>query len=223
VEFQIPSRYLMFGITAVLTLTLGVHQEDLVYATTQNQFETHTITGQSLNNDPFVAKILSEIEYSKKQVALLQKNQHDAAVNDKLVTEQRIITKNLQEQALQAMQIEANKTSPNTVFNKFISTVRNNSTKLVFLDEFDFTTKKIDAGHAAMKKILNNGGTYEEAVQEFSKYAAIKRVQMIEVNKNLNIKHGLADAKTQADFNSNGILPYDYVKVPLIVINHART
>jgi hypothetical protein len=213
----------MFASTVILVFTLGVNQENLAYATTQNQFETHTITGQSLNNDPMIAKILSEIEYSKKQVALLQKNQHDAALNDRLIAEQRIITKKLQEQALQAMQIEANKTSPHTAFNSFVSTVQNNNTKLVFLDEFDFTLKKIDAGHIAMKKILNNGGTYEDAVQEFSKYAAIKRVQMIEINKNLNIKHGLADANIQINFNSNGKLPDDYVKVPTMVTNHART
>ena len=220
---QIPLRYMISGVAIVLALTLGANPENLAYAATQSQFETHTVTGQNLNNDPLVAKILSEIEYSKKQVALLQKNQRDAALNDKLIAEQRTITKNLQEQALQIMQLEANKTSSKTVFNKFVSTVQNNNTKLVFFDEFDFTTKRIDAGHAAMKKILNNGGTYDDAIQEFSKYAAIKRVEMIELNKNLNVKYGLADAKIQADFNSNGALPDDYIKVPAVVTNHART
>ena len=216
-------RYLIPGVTIALALTLGANPENLAYAASQNQLESHTVTGQDLNNNPLVAKILNEIEYSKKQVALLQKNQHDVALNDKLIAEQRTITKNLEEQALQIMQLEANKTSSKTVFTKFVSTVQNNNTKLVFLDEFDFTTKRIDAGHLAMKKILDNGGTYDEAIQEFSKYAAIKRVEMIETNKNLNIKYGLADAKTQADFNANGVLPDDYIKVPTTVSSHAKT
>jgi hypothetical protein len=222
-NIQALPRYLVPGFAIILALTLGANPENLAYATSQNQIESHTVTGQDLSNNPMVAKILSEIEYSKKQVALLQKNQRDAALNDKLIAEQRIIVKNLQDQALQIMALEANKTSSKTAFNNFVSKVQNNSTKLVFLDEFDFTTKRIDAGHAAMKKILDNGGTYDEAIQEFSKYAAIKRVEMIEINKNLNVKYGLADAKTQADFNSNGNLPDDYIKVPDTVLSHAKT
>ena len=220
---QMMLRYLIPGLAIALVSTLGANPQHLAYAVTQSPLETHTITGQDLNSNPMVAKILSEIEYSKKQVAQLQKNQHDAELNDKLIAEQRMITKNLQEQALQIMELDANKTSPKTAFTKFVSTIQNNSTKLVFLDEFDFTTKRVEAGHAAMKKILDNGGTYEEAIQEFSKYAAIKRVEMIEMNKNLNIKYGLADAKIQADFNSDGTLPDDYIKVPTAVLSHSRT
>lgn len=216
---QMTLRYLIPGLA--LASTLGANPQNLAYAITQTPLESHTVTGQDLSNNPMVAKILSEIEYSKKQVALLQKNQRDAALNDKLIAEQRIITKNLQDKALQIMQLEVNQTSPNTAFSKFVSTVQDNNTKLVFLDEFDFTTKRVAAGHAAMKKILDSGGTYEEAIQEFSKYAAIKRVEMIEMNKNLNIKYGLADAKTQADFNSDGTLPDGYIKNPTIVSSHA--
>ena len=216
-------RYLTPVLAIALASTLGVNPQNLAYAVTQAPFETHTISGQDLSNNPMVAKILNEIEYSKKQIAQLQKNQRDAEVNDKLIAEQRVIAKTLQDQAYQIMQSEANDTSPRNAFNKFVSTVQDNNTKLVFLDEFDFTTKRIDAGHAAMKKILDNGGTYEEAIQEFSRYAAIKRVEMVEMNKDLNIKYGLADAKIQADFNSNGVLPDGYIKVPDTVSSHAKT
>jgi len=216
-------RYLIPGLVIALASTLGANPQHLAYAVTPTPLETHTVTGQDLKNNPMVAKILSEIEYSKKQVALLQKNQHDAVLNDKLIAEQRVITKNLQEQALQIMELDANKTSSKTAFTKFVSTVHDNNTKLVFLDEFDFTTKRVAVGHTAMKKILDNGGTYEEAIQEFSKYAGIKRVEMIEMNQNLNIKYGLADAKTQAGFNSHGTLPDDYIKVPTAVVSHSRT
>ena len=220
---QMILRHLVLGSVVAIAITLGANPQNLAYAVTQNQFESTTITGQDLNNNPMVAKILSQIEYSKKQVAQLQKNQRDAALNEKLIAEQRKITDNLRQQALQLMETEANKTSPRTAFANFVATVQDNNTKLVFLDQFDFTTKRVAAGHAAMKAVLDNGGTYEEAMQVFSKYAAIKRVEMIEYNKNLNIKYGLADAKTQADFGSDGTLPEDYIKVPTTVVSHFRT
>lgn len=216
-------RHLILGSVIAVAITLGANPQNLAYAVTQNQLQSTTITGQDLSNNPMVAKILSEIEYSKKQVAQLQKNQRDAALNEKFIAEQRIITDNLKQQALQMMDLEANKTSSKTAFTNFVSTVQDNNTKLVFLDQFDFTTKRVAAGHAAMKAVLDNGGTYEQAMQEFSKYAAIKRVEMIDLNKNLNIKYGLADAKTQADFRSDGTLPDDYIKVPTAVVSHSRT
>jgi hypothetical protein len=216
-------RHLILGSVIAVAITFGASSQNLAYASTQDQLQSTTITGQDLNNNPMVAKILSQIEYSKKQVAELQKNQRDAALNEKLIAEQRIITNNLKQQALQMMELDANKTSSKTAFSNFVATVADNRTKLVFLDQFDFTTKRVAAGHAAMKVVLDNGGTYEEAMQAFSKYAAIKRVEMIEYNKNLNIKYGLADAKTQADFGPDGTLPEDYIKVPTAVISHFRT
>lgn len=213
----------IIGLMVTIVLISGADQKNPAYAATQNQTEPHTISGPDLNNNPLVAKILAEIEASKKQVALLQKNQHDAEINSKFIAEQRVIAKNLQDQALQILQMESEKNSSKSVFSRFVSTVQDNNTKLVFLGQFEFTNKRIDSGHLAMKKILDNGGTYEQAIQEFSKYAAIKRVEMIELNKNLNIKYGLADPKVQSDFNVNGMLPDDYIKVPSIVTNHAKS
>jgi hypothetical protein len=74
-----------------------------------------------------------------------------------------------------------------------------------------------------MKQVLANGGTWEEAMTVFSQYAAIKRVEMIELNKNLNIKYGLANSTIQAQFNQNGLLPDDYIKVPTQVLSHVST
>ncbi len=52
------------------------------------------------------AKILSEIEYSKKQIADLQKSQKDQEANQKLIAQQRLIAKQLQDQAYQMLQIQ---------------------------------------------------------------------------------------------------------------------
>jgi hypothetical protein len=186
----------------------------------QNSFQSQTITGDNLKNNPMVEKILSEIEYSKKQIAELQKNQKDAELNKKLIDQQRLIAAQLESQALQLMELNNTSHTPKVAFGSFVSTINNTNVQNVYWGEFNFMSQRVDAGHAAMKKILDNGGTWEEAILEFSKYAAIKRTEMIELNKNLNVQYGLADPNVQNNFDRYGMLPDNYIRVPSSVYSH---
>ena len=192
-----------------------------------NQLESHTITGSDLNNNPMVAKILAEIEYSKKQIADLQKNQKDVVENQKLIAEQRLISKQLQNQAYQILQMKTVVNSSDNAYDRFLNTVQDNDTKLVFHDEFAFTKQRVTAGHLAMQKILANGGTWDEAMQEFSKYAAIRYTEMISVNQQLNDKYihhaVISGVPTTIPFDQYGKVPDDYIKAPDSQLNHART
>lgn len=186
----------------------------------QTQFQSQTLTGDALKNNPMAQKILLEIEYSKKQIAELQKNQKDAEENKKLVDQQRLIAAQLEKQAQQLLELDNLPHTPTVAFRSFVATVNNTKIQNVFWGEFNFTSHRIDAGHAAMKKVLDNGGTWEEAMQEFTKYAAIKHSELIQVNANLNIQYGLADPNIQKDFNDKGMLPDDYIKKPTSGYSH---
>ena len=207
----------------IVTLLVISLPTNFAFAATPDQFQNQTFTGDQLKNNPLVAKILSEIEFSKQQIAQLEKDQKDKEINDKLIAQQRLIAKQLEDQALQILQTETAVNSSKNTFDRFVAEVPDNSTKKVFYGEFDFMTKRVDAGHDAMKQVLENGGTWEDAMAAFSQYAAIKRVEMIEVNKNLNVEYGLANATIQSQFNQNGLLPDDYIKVPATVLSHATT
>ena len=186
----------------------------------QNSYQFQTITGDNLKNNPMVEKILSEIEYSKKQIAELQKKQKDIELNKKLIDQQRLIAAQLEKQALQIMELNNTAHTPKVAFGSFVSTINNTKVQNVYWEEFNFMSQRVDAGHTAMKKILDNGGTWKEAMQEFYKYAAIKHAELIEINKNLNVKYGLADPNVQNNFNVNGMLPDNYIKVPLSTYSH---
>lgn len=216
-------RYHLFLGTISIITAISLASCNPAFALTSDQLQGQSLTGDQLKNNPLVAKILSEIEYSKQQIAQIEKNQKDKETNDKLIAQQRLIAKQLEEQALQILQTQTAVNSSKNAFDRFVAEVPDNSTKKVFYGEFDFMTKRVDAGHAAMKQVLANGGTWEEAMAVFSQYAAIKRVEMIEVNKNLNIQYGLANATIQSQFNQNGLLPDDYIKVPDTVQNHVST
>jgi len=211
--------------SAVLFVTAFNGTQQLVWAQVQTgnqtQFQSQAITGDALKNNPMAQKILLEIEYSKKQVAELQKNQKDAETNKILIDQQRLVTAQLEKQAQQLMDLNNLPHTPTVAFRSFVSTVNNTKIQNIFWGEFNFTSQRIDAGHAAMKKVLDNGGTWQEAIQEFTKYAAIRHSELVQVNANLNIQNGLADSNIQKNFNEKGMLPDDYIKVPSTVYSHA--
>ncbi len=211
--------------SAVLFVTAFNGTQQLAWAQVQTgnqtQFQSQTIAGDALKNNPMAQKILLEIEYSKKQVAELQKNQKDAETNKILIDQQRLVTAQLEKQAQQLMDLNNLPHTPTVAFRSFVSTVNNTKIQNIFWGEFNFTSQRIDAGHAAMKKVLDNGGTWQEAIQEFTKYAAIRHSELVQVNANLNIQNGLADSNIQKNFNEKGMLPDDYIKVPSTVYSHA--
>jgi hypothetical protein len=190
-----------------------------------NQLENYTVSGNDLKNNPMVAKILAEIEFSKKQVADLQKKQKDQEENQKFIAQQRIIAKQLQDQAYQILQMKASYNSSDNAYDRFLKTIPANDTKMVFHDEFAFTKQRVNAGHVAMQKVLASGGTWDEAMQVFSKYAAIRYVEMISVNQALNdkyIHHTIVNGTSQViPFDQYGKVSDDYIKVPDLVTSHA--
>lgn len=214
-------RYVTLVTLATFTISLA-NFHGLAFAQT-SQFQSQTISGNDLKNNPFAAKILSEIEYSKQQIAQLEQDQKNREINQQLIAQQRAIANQLEEQALQMLELKAQTNSSQNAFDRFVDTVPNNSTKKIFLGEFNFMQQRVDAGHIAMKQVLANGGTWEEAMQVFSQYAGIKRTEMIAVNTNLNIQYGFADPTVQAAFNQNGLLPDDYIKLPSRVLSHGGT
>lgn len=220
-------RILVLTILTVSGMSyVGIHNTAFAIS---NQLENQTISGSDLKNNPMVAKILAEIEYSKKQIADLQKNQKDLEENQKLIAQQRLIAKQLQDQAYQILQMQTAQNSSDNAYNRFLDTIPTNDTKMVFHDEFAFTKQRVNAGHVAMQKVLANGGTWDEAMQEFSKYAAIKYVEMISVNQAFNDKYihhtniGNTTATQVIPFDQYGRVPDDYIKVPNTVLNHAGT
>jgi hypothetical protein len=216
------TRLFVLAIIAISGMSyLGAHNPAFAL-TSSEQIGNQTITGNDLKNNPMVAKILSEIEYSKKQIAELQKNQKDQEENQKLVAQQRLIAKQLEEQAGQILQTQTAQNSSDNAYDRFLDSVSSNDTKKVFHDEFAFTKQRIDAGHVAMQKVLANGGTWEQAMQEFSKHAAIRYVEMVSVNQALNDKYIHHQYNGTIPFDQYGKVPDDYIRVPETVSNHDR-
>ena len=218
-------RILVLAMIVVSDLSY-VDANNAVFATS-NQLDSHSVSGSDLNNNPMVAKILAEIEYSKKQIVDLQKNQKDQEENKKLIAQQRLIADQLRNQAYQILQMKSSVNSSDNAYGRFLNTVQDNDTKLVFQEQFAFTKQRVNAGHIAMQKVLANGGTYEEAMQVFSKYAAIRYTEMVSFNQQLNDKYihhaAIPGVPTSIPFDKYGRVPDDYIKYPSTSFNNGRT
>jgi hypothetical protein len=65
---------------------------------------------------------------------------------------------------------------------------------------------KASQGKLAMSKVLQNGGTKDQALNAYYGAAATQKTELVSVNKDINIKYQLADKTTQDLFNKYGNL-----------------
>ncbi len=99
--------------------------------------------------------------------------------------------------------------TPKASFARFVEK-KPEYTHGVFWGMFDYMQGKVDAARAAMKQVIDNGGSLREARDAYFENASTTRVQLIQVTKDLNIQHGLADKAVQDTFDEYGKLPrYD--------------
>jgi hypothetical protein len=183
-------------------------------------FEAHTLTGDDLKNNALAQKILSEIESFKIHISQIQQDQNSRDIYSMQIEQKRELAAQLEQEDLVALDKQNAPHTPKVAFANFISSVNDTVAQNIFWGQFDYMSKKVDAGNSAMQQVLDNGGTWEEAIQEFSKHAAITRADMVQVNQDLNIQYGAADPTIQNNFDSNGMLPIDYIKVPSNLSHH---
>ena len=173
------------------------------FGQTDKQNDFVTITSEKLSNDPMIAKILENIEKSKQEFSNIQ-NQNE---EEQIIDEQRIIAKNLLDKELERMFKDNEEFTPLASFSKFLKTIPNDDTKIIFTGLFEYKEKKVDDARNALHNVLKNGGSLQEARQAYFEAAKIPRVEMIQLVKDLNIEAGFSDSEIQNQFNEYGKLP----------------
>ncbi|MCA9813398.1 MAG: hypothetical protein KC483_11160 [Nitrosarchaeum sp.] len=199
----IQRQILTFSLASVLMLfvvsSISVFADD-----TTNDFVT--VTNESISNDPVLAKILENIEKSKKEFADLQQKTEQ----EKLVDQQRTAANNILEQELKQMFKDNEEFTPLASFNRFLKTIPDDNTKTIFAGLFDYQQTKITEARAALDKVIKNGGTLQEARDAYHDAAKIPRAEMIQLVRDLNIEVKFSDPTIQAYFDDQGKLPrYD--------------
>ena len=191
----------------MLVFFSGMYGIQHTFADTENNFVT--FTGDDIKNNPTLAKILENIEKSKKEFSDIQQKINQ----EKLLDEQRNVAKTLLDQQLQQMFKDNEDFTPINAFSKFLKTVPDDDTKTIFKGLFDYQQEKVSAAREAMRDVIRNGGTLQEARDTYHETAKIPRVDMIKLVKDLNIGVGFSDPDIQKHFDDDGKLPrYDNVQ-----------
>lgn len=196
---------------AILLIVPGTSTENLAFADSNSDIKPVILVADHLKNNPIAMKIITEMEAQKLRYKQ-QQEQPSALVRVQVNTEQTELEKNkiIAEQRLaERVQDLIDKTkdfTPQASFAKFVEK-KPEYTHAVFWGMFDYMQGKVDAARAAMKEVIDNGGSLKEARNAYFEKASTKRVQLIEVVKDLNVQHGLADKTVQDTFDKYGKLP----------------
>jgi hypothetical protein len=178
------------------------------YAYAQTDVETNGETRLSgdLLNSPLAQDILEKIEQTKQWIADLENREYEKTKAEQELDEKRAVAlERLNQDLLEWENLWANYTS-RAAFERFVED-KPTAVQGVFWDQFEFKEMKVNAGRAALKDVIANGGTLNEARAAYHKAAETKRIELIEMNAQFNVKHNLAYYKEQLLFNSTGQLP----------------
>jgi hypothetical protein len=159
----------------------------------------------AIKNNPTDMKILENIELFKQRYAAMQQKQQIVDQQNQFIEQQRKIANAYLQTDLAGMNNGNDQTAPKNAFAGFVTHV-DNSAQGVFWDQYNTMQEKVQQGRDAMNAVLKNGGTRQAALQAYNDAAAIHKDQLISINKDLNVKYNLADAKVQSLFNKDGKL-----------------
>jgi len=196
------------GITLISFNGISYGQNDPVTS------EQITLSGD-LQNNPVAQDILEKIEQTKNWIADLEKREYEKTKAQKELDEKRAVAlERLNQDLIEWENLWANYTS-RAAFERFVGD-KPVPIQGVFWDQFEFKEMKVEAGRTALKEVIANGGTLSQARAAYHKAAETKRIELIEMNAQFNVKHNLAYYKEQLLFNSTGQITLDqYTKSTL--------
>lgn len=108
---------------------------------------------------------------------------------------QRILDNDLAE-----MELKWSSHTPREAFARFVSD-KPPPVQNIFWGQFHYMESKVNAGRDAYYNTIQSGGSAEQARNAYYDAAKSRHVDLIEINKNLNIEHGLAQMEQQRLFN----------------------
>lgn len=204
-------QYLVF---AIAFFALAWISQDLEFSAwaeesdeSKKSYNFTTIVGDEIKNNPMAQKILKNIEISKQRIEQMQQKQKQFTEQQKIIEEQRKIVKESLEKQLARMDKDYEDFTPKNSYARFLSNNINATHHDIFWDQFNSMDQRVKMANQAKKAVLDNGGTIKEAREEFNRYAAMSRVEMINYVMELNIKYGFTEQELQSYFDEYGKLP----------------
>ena len=165
--------------------------------------DEQVILSDDLLSDPIAQDLLKKIEQTKKFIAELEQKEYEDNQAKQQLEEMRTLSLERLQQDLEEWERLWEKHSSRNAFESFVSK-KPEYVRGVFWDQFEFKEQKVKAGREALKQVLLDGGSLQDARIAYHKAAETKKIELIEMNAQFNVKHNLAYHKQQQLFNSTG-------------------
>lgn len=188
-------------LSIMIAMSISVSQS---HADTETEFEKNAI--ENNKNNPITKKILKNIEIARKEFSNIKEKEKKVEEHKKLIKEQRKAAQISLEEAITRMNAKYEEFTPKNAFAKYVSGI-NSTHQGIYWDQFSYLNTKVALAKDARDVVLQKGGTYTDAMKEYSKYAKMSKIEMLNVIKELNIKHDFTNKETQSYFDPNGKLP----------------
>jgi hypothetical protein len=196
-------RKTLFVMLLSIMITVSISSSQS-YAETDTKFTKSE--GNNIENNPIAKNILKNIEIARKEFAAIKEKEKKEDEYQKLINEQRKVAQASLDEAVSRMNETYEEFTPRNAFARYVSGF-NATHQGIYWDQFEYLNTKITLARDARDTVLENGGTYFDAMKEYSRYAKMTKVEMLNVIKDLNVKHNFTDRKTQSYFDVNGKLP----------------
>lgn len=199
-------RYVICLIAFAAGLTSGAMIMEIYAQSDENSIEIseQTTLSDDLLNSPAAQEILKKIEQTKKWIIDLEQRNYEHLEAQKELEKKRSQALIKLEQDLKEWEGLWEYYSPRNSFGRFVNKVSDLQVQGVFWDQFEFKEQKVNAGREALKKVITNGGTLQEARQAYRTAAETKRIELIEANSMFNVNHNLAYYNQQILFAREG-------------------
>ncbi|MEX2060356.1 MAG: hypothetical protein WD966_04800, partial [Nitrosopumilaceae archaeon] len=199
-KLVLPTAFL--SIVAMMVM-IGTSTAQIAFAEPDATSEPVVKASEELQKNPLAMKILAEME--KQKLRYTQKMQEKTqavklTVQQVEVEEKRTIAQQRLDEKLDAFIEKYKDVMPKAAYTKFVEK-KPERVQGVFWGMFDYMQSKVDSARAAMKEVLDNGGSLLEARDAYFDHASTKRVQLIQVAEDLNVQHGHADKSVQDTFD----------------------
>ncbi len=207
---KIKPNYLVYSTLLGIILLSSISTNESIQVFAQTVDAEFTVrNAEQINLDPFAKSLLEKIEQMKQRLAEVEEAKKKQQEHQKFIDQQRELVKQKLAQDISRMHDKYKDHTPKAAFTSFVSS-KPIETHNVYWDMFNYQQQKVIDARKAMKIVLENGGSLQDARNAYHNEAAIKRVTLIDMTKNLNVKYGLADEKVQSSFDKYGKLPrYD--------------
>lgn len=185
-----------FSLTILLILSISILAQPVDATSTEDlqaeldAYKWTILAGDDLLNDPMTAKILENIEISKKRIAELQNPQVQLTEQQKFVEQQRQIANAKLQEDLDRMYNRYEDFTPRAAFAKYVDK-KPAMYHDFYWELFEYMEQKVIVARQARDQILENGGSREQAQNAFNTLAKIPKAERFQLVNELNVKYGL--------------------------------